>query len=71
MGERRAGSQTGNLIPDHKKSGIDPIPVCKGGVRQTVGKLSTRATSLFEISSRSEVGARSYERPKSRESKPG
>jgi hypothetical protein len=70
MVERRAGSQTGNLTPDHKKLGIGPILVCAGGVRHTVGKLSRRATSSLQTLSQSEVRARSYERPKSRESKP-
>jgi hypothetical protein len=46
MGKRRAGSQTGSLTPDHKKSGIDPIPTCSGGVRHGVGKLSKRSTRL-------------------------
>jgi hypothetical protein len=32
MDKRRAGSQIGNLTPDHKKSGIDSTPVCAGGV---------------------------------------
>jgi len=36
-----------------------------------LGKLLKRTTTLVQISSRSEFGARSYERPKSRESKPG
>jgi hypothetical protein len=71
MVKRRAGSQTGSLIPDHKKSRIDSIPVCAGGMRHTVGKLSRRATSSLQTLSQSEVGARSYERPKSQESKPG
>ncbi len=35
MVERRAGSQIGNLTPDHKKSGIDPIPVCVDGLQHT------------------------------------
>jgi hypothetical protein len=39
------------------------------GVLDVVGKLSKRATSLVQTSSRSEVGARSYDVPKSRESK--
>jgi hypothetical protein len=47
MGKRRAGSQTGSLTPDHKKSRIDPIPVCAGGVWHTVGKLLRKATSFF------------------------
>jgi len=71
MGKRRVESQTGSLTPDHKKSGIDPIPMCAGGVRHTVGKLLRRATSLLQTSSQSEVWAGSYEFPKSRESKSG
>jgi hypothetical protein len=43
----RAGSQTGNLTPDHKKYKIDPIPVCADGVQHTVGKLLRRDTSLL------------------------
>jgi len=70
-GQRRAGSQTGNLTPNHKKSGINPTPVCVDGVRHTIGKLLRRATSSLETSSQSEVWARSYELPKSRESKLG
>jgi hypothetical protein len=71
MGKRRVGSQIGNLTPDHKKSRIDLTPTCDGGVRHGVGKLSRRATRLVQTSSRSEVGARSYDGPKSRESKSG
>jgi len=41
------------------------------GVRYVVGKISTRATTSVETSSRSEVRARSYDLPKSRESKTG
>jgi hypothetical protein len=69
MVERKAGSQTGNLTPDHQKSGIDPIPVCASGVRHIVGKFSSRATSFLQTSSQSEVGAKSYECSKSQESK--
>jgi len=47
MGERRAGSQIGNLTPDHKKLGIDPIPVCADELKHTVGNLLRRATSLL------------------------
>jgi len=47
MAKRRAGSQTANLIPDHKKSGIDPIYLAAGGVQQIVGKFSMRATTLL------------------------
>jgi hypothetical protein len=45
--------------------------MCAGKVQHTVGKLSRRPTSLLQTSSQSEVWARSYERSKSRESKPG
>jgi hypothetical protein len=42
-------------------------PVCAGGVKHTVGKLS----SLLQTSSQSEVWAKNYDLVKSRESKPG
>jgi hypothetical protein len=71
MGKRRARSQIDNLTPDHKKSGIDPIPTCNEEVQHGVEKLSRRATRLVETSSRSEVRGRIYDGPKSRESKPG
>jgi hypothetical protein len=70
MCERRAKSQIGNLTSDHKKSRIDPTPVCASGVQHIIEKLSRRATSFLQTSSQSEVWARSYELPKSRESKP-
>jgi len=69
--ERRAGSQTGSLTPDHKKSGIDPILVCADGVQHTVGNILRKATSLLQTSSQSEVWPGSYELPKSRESQLG
>jgi hypothetical protein len=68
MGKRRAGSQTGSLTPDHYKSGIDHFPMSNSGVRYVVEKISTRATTLVQNSSRSEVKARSYDLSKSRES---
>jgi len=71
MGKRKARSQTRSLTPDHRKSGIDPIPVRADGVRDTVGKLLRRATSLLWTSSQFEVWAGSYEFPKSLESKLG
>jgi hypothetical protein len=49
----------------------DLFPTFAAGVRHGVGKLLTRATTLVQTSSWFELGARSYERPKSRESKPG
>jgi hypothetical protein len=71
MVERRAKSQTSSLTPDHKKSGIDPIPVGADGMQHIVEKILRRATSLLQTSSQFEVWAGSYELPKSRESKPG
>jgi hypothetical protein len=47
MGKRRAGSQTDNLILDHKKSGIDPTPTFAEGVRHGVEKISKRATRFL------------------------
>jgi hypothetical protein len=40
-----------NLTLNHKKSGIDPMPLCAGEARHAVGKLSTRATTLVKTSS--------------------
>jgi hypothetical protein len=47
MANRKAGNQIDNLTPDHQKSGIDPTLMRAGGVQYSVGKLSTRATSLL------------------------
>jgi len=47
MVERRAGSQTSSLTPDHKKSGIDPISVCADKVRHTIGKFLRKTTSFL------------------------
>jgi hypothetical protein len=47
MAKRRAGSQTTILTPDQKKSGINPIYLVSEGVRHTIGKLLTRATTLL------------------------
>jgi hypothetical protein len=58
-------------LPTTKKSGIDLFPKCAPGVQHGVGKLSWRATTLVQTLSRSEVEARSYGRPKSRDSNPG
>jgi len=41
-----------------------------GEVQHMVGKLLRKATTLVQTSSRSELGARNYEHPKSQESKP-
>jgi len=68
MGKRRAGSQIANLIPDQKKSGIDPIYLSADNVPHTVGKLSTRATTLLQTALRFKLFSQSYGAPKSRES---
>jgi hypothetical protein len=68
MAKRRAGSQTINLTPDHKKSGIDPIYLGAGGVSHIVGKLSMRSTILLQTAPQLEVCSQSYGAPKSRES---
>jgi len=68
MAKRRAMSQTGSLIPDQKKSRIDPIYLFADNMRHTVRKLSTRATTLLNIAPQSEVLSQSYGAPKLRES---
>jgi hypothetical protein len=70
MAKRKAGNQIGNLSPDHGKSRIDQIPLHTGGVRHAIGKLSMRATTLFQTLSRSEVYTRSYSLAKLRDSQP-
>jgi hypothetical protein len=42
-----AGRRIASLILDQKKSGIDPIYLAVDNVPHTVGKLSTRATTLL------------------------
>jgi len=71
MGKRRVGSQTCNLTPDHKKSGIDLFPTPEDEVRWGVGKLLRRATTLVQTSLQSEVRAKSCECSKSQEYNPG
>jgi hypothetical protein len=53
------------------KSRESTRPRCANGMWDTIGKLSTRATSLIQTSSQFEVWAKSYELTKSWESKPG
>jgi hypothetical protein len=55
MAKRKAGSQTGSLIPDHKMSGINPTFVRAGGLQDTVENLLMRATTLLQTLSRSKV----------------
>ncbi len=47
MAKRKVGSQIANLTPDHKKSRINRIYLAADNVRHTVGKLSTRSTTLL------------------------
>jgi hypothetical protein len=68
MAKRRAESQTANLTPDQKKSGIDPIYLFTDDMRHTIGKLSMRATFLLQIAPQLEVCSQSYGAPKSQES---
>ncbi len=56
------------MTPDQKKSGIDPIYLAASDVPHIVENLSTRATTLLQIASRSEVCTRSYAPSKSQES---
>ncbi len=70
MAKRKVGSQIGSLSPDHKKSGINLIPLRAGGMQHAVGKILTRAITLVETSSRSEVCTRSYSPVKLRNSYP-
>ncbi len=68
MAKRRAGRQIANLIPDRKKSRIDPIYLFSDNMRHTIGKLSTRATILLYTTPRSKVCSQSYGAPKLQES---
>jgi len=47
MAKRRVENQIVNLTIDQKKSGIDPIYLAIDDVQHTIGKLSTRATTLL------------------------
>jgi len=67
--KKGAGSRIASLTPDQKKSGIDPIYLAADDVPHTVGKLSTRATTLLQTALRFEVCAQSYGAPKCRESR--
>jgi len=55
-----AESQIANLIPDQKKSRIDPIYLVVDNVRYIIDKLSMRATTLLQTALRSEVCSQSY-----------
>jgi hypothetical protein len=70
MAKRRVRSQTTSLIPNQKKSRIDPIYLALGGVQHTIGKPSIRATTLLQTASQPEVCSQSYGAAKSRKSHP-
>jgi hypothetical protein len=55
---------------NHGKSGINSIPLCSNGVRHAVGKLSMKATTSIETSSRLKVCTRSYSPTKLWDSQP-
>ncbi len=55
-------------LPTTKKSGIDLFSTSELRVQYVVGKILTRATSLVETSSRSDLTVGSYDLPKSRDS---
>jgi hypothetical protein len=68
MAKRKVESQIANLNPDHKKSRIDLTYLAVEGVRHTVQKLSTRATTCFSLhcdsrSARKVMGLQSYGSP--------
>jgi hypothetical protein len=67
MAKRRVGNQIVNLIPNQKKSGIDPIYLAANNVRHIIGKLSMRATTLLQTTPRSKVCLQNYGAPKLRE----
>jgi len=64
MTQRRAKSQNANLIPNHQRSKIALIYLRASGVPHIVGKLSTRDTTLLEISPQLEVWKKIYGLPK-------
>ncbi len=70
MAKRKVGNQSDNLTPDHGKSRINPIPLCAGGMRHAIEKLLTRATTLVQTPSQSEVCTRNYRPAKLRDSQP-
>jgi hypothetical protein len=68
MAKRKVECQIVSLIPDQKKSGIDPIYFASDNVAHIIEKLSMKATTLLQIAPQSEVCSQNYGAPKSRES---
>jgi hypothetical protein len=65
MAKRKAGSQTGSLIPDQKKSRVNPKYLAAERMRHTIEKLSMRTRTLLQTTSQLEVCSQSYRAPKS------
>jgi hypothetical protein len=68
MAKRKAESESANLTPDHKMSGITLIYLYTGDVLHIVGKLLTKFITLLQISFKSNIFTKSYGLPKLRES---
>jgi hypothetical protein len=68
MAKRRAKRKTASLTFDQKKKGIDSKYLAADNMPHTIGKLSTRAITLFQTELRSEVCSQSYGASKSPES---
>jgi hypothetical protein len=67
-GPQKGRESNCQLTPDQTKSRIDSIYLAVEGVQHTIGKLSTRATTLLQTAFQSEVCSQRYGVPKSRES---
>jgi hypothetical protein len=65
MAKGRVRSQITSLTPDQKKS--CPIYLAADNVPHTIGKLSTRATTLLQTALQSKVYSQNYGAPKSQE----
>jgi hypothetical protein len=68
MAKRKAKSQIGNLTPDHQKSKIVLIFLRASGMPHIIEKVLTRATTLLQTSSQSEICTQSYGPSKSQKS---
>ncbi len=66
MPKRRVGRHIVKF--DYRKLKITSVSLCSGGMQHNVEKISTKATTLLETSSPSEICTQSYGPAKSRES---
>ncbi len=72
MGSHRSFGHLKHKLWAKERSGVKlPIYLSTEGVRHTVGKLLTRATTLLQTASQSEVYSQSYGDPKLRNSQLG